>query len=63
MDQRIFHGLMSILLAGCPTAFTAEESTNTGNEWKLSTREKDVAIYSRLRPGSPLKEFKPIGAD
>ena len=61
MDQRVFHGLMSILLAGCPTAFTAEESTNTGNDWKLSTREKDVAIYSRLRPGSPLKEFKAVG--
>ena len=62
MDQRVFHGLMSILLAGCPTAFTAEESTNTGDEWKLSAREKDVAIYSRLRPGSPLKEFKAVGA-
>ena len=61
MDQRVFHGLISILLAGCPTAFTAEESTNAGDEWKLSAREKDVAIYSRLRPGSPLKEFKAVG--
>ena len=61
MDQRVFQGLMSILLAGSPTAFTAEESTNTGNDWKLSAREKDVAIYSRLRPGSSLKEFKAVG--
>ena len=61
MHRRVFYGLMSILLAGCPTAFTAEESTNTGNDWKLSNREKDVAIYSRLRPGSSLKEFKAVG--
>jgi Polyketide cyclase / dehydrase and lipid transport len=52
---------MSIFLAGCPIAFTAEESTNTGDDWKLSAREKDVAIYSRLHPGSPLKEFKAVG--
>jgi hypothetical protein len=61
MHQRIFHGVMSIFLAGCPTAFAAEESTNTSDDWKLSAREKGVAIYSRLRPGSPLKEFKAVG--
>jgi hypothetical protein len=52
---------MSIFLAGCPTVFAAEESTNTGDDWKLSDREKSITIYSRLRPGSPLKEFKAIG--
>jgi hypothetical protein len=52
---------MYILLAGCPTAFAADEPTNTGNDWKLSDHEKNVTIYSRLRPGSPLKEFKAIG--
>jgi START domain-containing protein len=61
MHQRIFHWLMSIFLAGCPIAFAAEESTNTGEGWKLSAQEKNVAIYSRLRPGSPLKEFKAVG--
>jgi carbon monoxide dehydrogenase subunit G len=61
MHQRICHGLMSILLAGCPTVFAAEESISTDDYWKLSAREKDVAIYSRLRPGSPLKEFKAVG--
>jgi hypothetical protein len=61
MHQRIFNGLMSVLLAGSPTVFAAEESTNTGADWKLSGREKNVVIYSRLRPGSPLKEFKAIG--
>jgi Polyketide cyclase / dehydrase and lipid transport len=61
MHQRILHGLMSIFLAGGPTAFAAEESTNAGDDWKLAAQEKNVAIYSRLRPGSPLKEFKAIG--
>ena len=61
MHQRISHGVMSIFLAGYPTAFAAEESISTDDYWKLSAQEKDVAIYSRLRPGSPLKEFKAVG--
>ena len=52
---------MSILLAGCPTAFAAEESISTDDYWKLSAQEKNVVIYSRPRPGSPLKEFKAVG--
>src|SRR5215475_4684914 len=62
MHRRIFHGLMFIFLAGRPTAFAAEESISTDDYWKLSAREKDVVIYSRLRPGSPLKEFKAVGS-
>ncbi len=62
MPQRIFPALISLFLAGSPTVFASEESINKDSDWKLSTREKDVAIYSRLRPGSPLKEFKAIGA-
>jgi Polyketide cyclase / dehydrase and lipid transport len=61
MQQRILHGLMSIFIAGGSTTFAAEESTNTGNDWNLSAREKEVSIYSRLRPGSQVKEFKAIG--
>jgi len=52
---------MSILLAGSPTAFAAEESISTDDYWKLSAQEKNVVIYSRPRPGSPLKEFKAVG--
>ncbi len=62
MPQRIFPALISLFLAGSPTVFASEESINKDNDWKLSAREKDVAIYSRLRPGSSLKEFKAIGA-
>jgi hypothetical protein len=52
---------MSVLLAGCPTAFAAEESISTDDYWKLSAQEKNVVIYSRPRPGSQLKEFKAVG--
>ena len=61
MPRRIFPALMSLFLAGSPTVFASEESINKDSDWKLSAREKDVAIYSRLRPGSPLKEFKAVG--
>jgi hypothetical protein len=61
MHQRIFYGLMFILLADCSIALAAEESISTDDYWKLSTRDKNVAIYSRPRPGSPLKEFKAVG--
>src|SRR5207248_11495468 len=61
VQQRILHGLMSILLAGCPTAFAAEESISSDDYWKLSAQDKHAVIYSRPRPGSPLKEFKAAG--
>jgi hypothetical protein len=61
VHQRIFNGLISIFLAGCPTAFAAEESISTDDYWKLSAREQTVTIYSRPRPGSSLKEFKAVG--
>src|SRR5438876_12291833 len=51
---------MSIFLAGSPTVFAAVDLSDEG--WKLAAvRENNVAIYSRLRAGSPLKEFKAVG--
>jgi START domain-containing protein len=59
--QRIFRGLILIFFAGSPTVFAAVDSSDEG--WKLAAvRENNVAIYSRARPGSPLKEFKAVGA-
>jgi hypothetical protein len=58
--QRTFLGLTSICLAGCPTVFAAVDSSDVG--WKLAAvRENNLAIYSRARSGSPLKEFKAVG--
>ena len=60
VHQRIFRGLMSIFLAGPPTVFAAVDSRDEG--WKpVGVRENNVAIYSRPRQGSPLKEFKAVG--
>jgi hypothetical protein len=61
VQQRILRSLISVLFAGCPTAFAAQESITTDDYWKLSDHEKNVTIYSRPRPGSPLKEFKAVG--
>ncbi len=61
MPQRIFPALISLFLAGSPTAFASEESVNKDSDWELAIRDKDVAIYSRPHPGSSLKEFKAIG--
>src|SRR5262245_65511188 len=59
--QRIFRGLILIFFAGSPTVFAAVDSSDEG--WKLAgARENNLAIYSRARPGSPLKEFKAVGA-
>jgi hypothetical protein len=58
--QRTFLGLTSIFLAGFSTVFAAVDSSDVG--WKLAAaRENNIAIYSRARSGSPLKEFKAVG--
>jgi hypothetical protein len=61
VPQRIFRGLILVFFAGSPTVFAAVDSSDEG--WKLAAvRESNVSIYSRARPGSPLKEFKAVGA-
>ncbi len=62
MPQRIFPALISLFLAGFPTVFAADESTNKDGDWKLAVPDKDVEIYSRPHPGSPLKEFRAVGS-
>jgi Polyketide cyclase / dehydrase and lipid transport len=61
MNRRIFRGLIWVFFAGSSTVFAAVDSSDEG--WKLAgVRENNVAIYSRPRQGSPLKEFKAVGA-
>lgn len=66
MKWRSFPVFMSILLlAGTGLKVSGAEefssSIDPKDGWKLATQSKDVAIYWRLRPGSPLKEFKATG--
>jgi hypothetical protein len=58
------HAFVSIFLLGGTTSSAKESSSSIdlNDGWKLAAQTKDIAIYSRLRPGSPLKEFKAIGA-
>ena len=60
MRRRIFHGLISTFLSVLPVFCASEESTNESG-WTVAVRDKDVAIYSRPHPGSPLKELKAVG--
>ena len=50
-------GMISACLASEPVVHSA---TNDG--WKLGSESGGVALSSRLRPGSSLKEFKAVGA-
>jgi polyketide cyclase/dehydrase/lipid transport protein len=61
---RILPGLLSIFLIGGSTGFADEFSTSVDPKegWKLSSGSKDVAVYSRPRAGSGLKEFKAIAS-
>ena len=52
---------MSIVLVSCPALVAGEDASSADTSWKLVAHDKDLEIYSRLRPGSPLKEFKAIG--
>ena len=60
MRRRIFYGLISTFLSVLPVFCAGEDSTNESG-WTVTVRDKDVAIYSRPHPGSPLKEFKAVG--
>jgi hypothetical protein len=64
---RFFPLALSIFVAGVrtasadPPAFSAS-SFDPNDGWKIATKVKDVTIYSRLHPGSHLKEFTAVGS-
>jgi hypothetical protein len=60
--MRVFVAILFVLLAEtvCPAA-DSFKSVDRKNGWKLASESNGVTIYSRLRRGSPLKEFKAIG--
>jgi hypothetical protein len=64
MKQRLLQGVVLFLSGITVEAFGAEFSNSVSpNEgWKLNSRSKDVAIYSRPHGGSALKEFRAIGS-
>ena len=52
---------MSIVFVGCPALVAGEDAGSADTTWKIVAHDKDLEIYSRLRPGSPHKEFKAVG--
>jgi hypothetical protein len=52
---------MSIVLVSCPSLVVGEDAASADTTWKIVAHDKDLDIYSRLRPGSPHKEFKAVG--
>src|SRR5438874_8535135 len=64
MKRRLRQGFVLFLCGIAIKSFGAELSSSvTPNEgWELSSGSKDVALYSRARAGSRLKEFKAIGS-
>jgi len=52
--------LIILFVVGCTLSIFAAEPAHT-DDWKLAKQTNGVAIYSRLHPGSHLKEFKAIG--
>ena len=63
MQRQVFLGFLSILSLAGKTIAVGEipSAIDLNDGWTLSSRAKDVAIYSRPHPGSPLKEFAGIG--
>jgi hypothetical protein len=64
MERVICRALVLSFVLGGTIALSAEvpsHSVNASEGWKLATKSRDIAIYSRLRPGSPLKEFRAVG--
>jgi len=59
MRPRIFVAILVALSAGkvCP-AVDSFKSVDVQDGWKVATESNGITIYSRLRSGSPLKEFK-----
>jgi hypothetical protein len=64
MNRRLLQGFVLVLCEVSIKAFGAESSSSVDpNEgWKLTTRSKDFALYSRAHAGSQLKEFRAVGS-
>jgi Polyketide cyclase / dehydrase and lipid transport len=63
MEPRSFPAIL-LLLVGVSAFCLASEPAlpfSTSEGWTLSSGSKGITLYSRLRPGSSLKEFKSVG--
>jgi hypothetical protein len=64
MKRRISPAVVLSFAVARTIAFSAEPpsySVSSSEGWKLAAQSQEVAIYSRLRSGSALKEFRAVG--
>lgn len=62
MPWRIFLTALLIIFAGkLPLGAEPFKASDPQADWKLATNSNEVMIYSRLRSGSKVKEFKAVG--
>jgi hypothetical protein len=63
MTKRKILLAISVIIPGAFLSHSEESlrSVDPNDGWKFATRSGDVTIYSRVRAGSPLKEFKAMG--
>jgi hypothetical protein len=50
-----------VMLRAVAPAAELSPPSNPNDGWKLATRSAELTIYSRVRAGSPIKEFKAVG--
>jgi hypothetical protein len=62
MPWRIFLTALLIIFAGkLPLDAEPFKASDAQTDWKLATNSNEVMIYSRIRSGSKVKEFKAVG--
>jgi hypothetical protein len=61
MEQRRFPAILLLLVAVPPFCLASGAAPFTSDGWTLSSESNGITLYSRLRPGSSLKEFKAVG--
>src|ERR1700726_2256340 len=61
MEQRRFPAILLLLVAVPAFCLASGAAPFTSDGWTLSSESNGITLYSRLRPGSSLKEFKAVG--
>src|SRR6266480_7062270 len=63
MTKREILFALSVIIPGAFLSHAEESlhSVDPNDGWKFASKSNDVTIYSRVRSGSPLKEFKAVG--
>jgi hypothetical protein len=62
VERRVYIALIALASSISMRGQEVLKPTDPNDGWKLSATTHDVTIYSRVRAGSPIKEFKATGA-